>query len=246
MMVKSNYHQPNGSAIATNRTPSQVNQELEQFLTHHCKDGLREIVLLSEEMVNHWEEFGTKEYVGRIKHISDMMLRKCESYYRYHQLDQRHIKQSEINVAALINSALEHVGFKGDCSIEIPDSYMIIGDRSLMSEVLMLIIQNAIEASSAAGLKLRFYTNHYPDAQGFSIQDNGSGIDPVFHQLVFMLFEKLPQGEGQDVDPPFNHLGVGLAMAKKIMELHRGNIWFTPNVDNQGTTFHLSFPACEK
>jgi signal transduction histidine kinase len=66
-------------------------------------------------------------------------------------------------------------------------------------------------------------------------QDNGIGIEPRFHTRVFDLFEQL--------DPTAEGSGVGLALAKRIIEFHHGKIWVTSHGKNRGTTFCLSIPS---
>lgn len=64
------------------------------------------------------------------------------------------------------------------------------------------------------------------------VKDNGSGIDPRYHHKIFGLFEKLDTGiEGT---------GIGLALVKRIIEVHNGSIWFKSDGVGQGTTFYFT------
>jgi signal transduction histidine kinase len=59
-------------------------------------------------------------------------------------------------------------------------------------------------------------------------------IGPSYHDRVFELFERLDKGiEGT---------GVGLALVKRIVELHGGKIWVSSEGTDRGTTFHFTFP----
>jgi signal transduction histidine kinase len=67
------------------------------------------------------------------------------------------------------------------------------------------------------------------------VSDNGIGIDPRYGERVFGLFERLPGSHTSGV-------GIGLAISKRIVELHRGRIW----VESQpgiGSTFKFTLPA---
>ncbi len=69
----------------------------------------------------------------------------------------------------------------------------------------------------------------------FFVQDNGIGIDPVYHNKVFGLFEKLDaQGEGS---------GVGLTIAKRIIETHGGRIWIESKGAGRGTKVCFTLPT---
>jgi signal transduction histidine kinase len=64
------------------------------------------------------------------------------------------------------------------------------------------------------------------------VRDNGAGIDPKYHHKVFGLFEKLDNStEGS---------GIGLALIKRIVEVHNGTIWFTSEGKDKGTTFYFT------
>jgi signal transduction histidine kinase len=60
------------------------------------------------------------------------------------------------------------------------------------------------------------------------------GIEPAYHERVFKLFEKLnPQSEGT---------GIGLALAKRIIEMHGGRIWVESEGFGKGSTFCFTLP----
>jgi signal transduction histidine kinase len=75
----------------------------------------------------------------------------------------------------------------------------------------------------------------YTDDEGevvLFVSDNGSGIDVRHQHKLFGLFEKLnPETEGT---------GIGLALVKRIVEVHGGRIWFTSEGINKGTTFYFT------
>jgi signal transduction histidine kinase len=111
----------------------------------------------------------------------------------------------------------------------------LYGDRVRLAEVLQNLIDNAckfmggqkqprIEIGVAGG-----------DVEiVVSVRDNGIGIDPRHQAKVFNLFEKLdPQAEGT---------GIGLSLAKRIVELHGGRIWVESPGLEQGTCFNFSLP----
>ena len=67
----------------------------------------------------------------------------------------------------------------------------------------------------------------------FFVRDNGIGIAPEYHERVFGLFNKL--------DALSEGTGIGLAIVKRIVEVHGGRIWVQSEV-GMGSTFYFTLP----
>ena len=142
----------------------------------------------------------------------------------------------------LVNAALESVhGILDANNVTVhtqPNLPTIYGDRQRLMEVLQNLIDNAakytkeknsptIEIGQAGeeGNKPIFY-----------VKDNGIGIAPKYHELIFGLFEKL--------DANTEGTGVVLALVKRIIEFHGGRIWVESEA-GQGTTFYFTLKRGE-
>ena len=69
----------------------------------------------------------------------------------------------------------------------------------------------------------------------FFVRDNGRGIEPRFQQKVFGLFDRL--------DPQDDGTGIGLALVKRIVETHGGQVWVESDGPGRGSTFCFTLPA---
>jgi PAS domain S-box-containing protein len=123
-------------------------------------------------------------------------------------------------------------------AVEIaPGLPVVMGDRVRLVEVVQNLVANAArfmgdERRPRVVIGRR---GGAPEGQALVfVQDNGIGIDPRFHEQVFRLFDKL--------DPNSPGTGVGLALVKRIVEVHGGRVWVESPGAGQGTTFCFTLP----
>lgn len=111
----------------------------------------------------------------------------------------------------------------------------VYGDRIRLREVFENLIENAAQYMSDREHPLiEISTRWQEDQQIIFVRDNGQGIDPRYHNRIFELFEKL--------DPNTQGPGIGLALTKRIIEVHGGRIWVESSGEGQGSTFCFILP----
>ena len=119
------------------------------------------------------------------------------------------------------------------------DLPIIYGDRERFFEVIQNLMDNASKFMGAQPEPV-IEIGQFGEAQNglvtLYVRDNGIGIAPQFHERIFGLFNRL--------DPKIEGTGVGLALVKRIVELHGGKIWVESEV-GQGATFFFTLPKSE-
>jgi light-regulated signal transduction histidine kinase (bacteriophytochrome) len=123
-----------------------------------------------------------------------------------------------------------------EAEIKINDLPVIKGHYSEVKSLFQNLLSNAIKfRKKNAKPVIELGAEDRGTDWLFSIKDNGIGIDKVYHDKLFKIFQRLhPQNE-------YSGTGIGLALCKKIVELSGGKIWFE-SVPGKGSTFYFNIP----
>jgi len=119
------------------------------------------------------------------------------------------------------------------------DAPVIEADKGLLKRVFANLIQNAI-THTASGVEITILA-HRDTATGgilYTVADNGPGIPPEYHELIFRKFERAKQPEV----PRVRSSGLGLAFCKLAVEVHGGRIWVR-STEGKGSQFHIALPV---
>ena len=141
---------------------------------------------------------------------------------------------TEIPLSALAHEAVTLVGgqiaARGVQVHIAPDLPVVVGDRPRLLEVLQNLVDNAVKfMGTQTTPRIEIGCRQEEKATVYYVRDNGVGIDPRYHAKVFGLFERLePGGDGT---------GIGLALVKRIIEVHGGRIWVESAGRGCGSTF---------
>lgn len=121
--------------------------------------------------------------------------------------------------------------------IEIaPDLPAVLADKNRIGEVIQNLFENAIKFCGDDNTpKISVDAEIQGDWVLCRVQDNGIGIDPLYHDKVFELFDRL--------DPRIDGTGVGLALVKRIIEVHDGKVWIESEGTGHGTRINFTLPA---
>jgi signal transduction histidine kinase len=114
------------------------------------------------------------------------------------------------------------------------------GDVALLRQMLLNLVGNGLKFHrEGVPPVVTLSARRVEDGWEILVADNGIGIEPEYADKVFVLFQRL---HGRDVYPG---TGIGLALAKKIVEFHGGRIRLG-HVDGPGTAVLVTLPAPEE
>jgi signal transduction histidine kinase len=109
-------------------------------------------------------------------------------------------------------------------------------DQQRISQVLQNLVENAIkymgdQTSPCIEIGVRKKDKQYV----FFVRDNGAGVEPLYQEKIFDLFNK--------IDAESNGSGIGLALVKRIIEVHGGRVWVESEGVGRGSNFYFALPG---
>jgi signal transduction histidine kinase len=228
------------------RELSAKNEELERFayaVSHDLKSPLitvRGFLGFLERDVLEGETERVRDDLVRIQEATRRMQRLVDELLELSRIGRRvnppeTLPFDEVarEAAGLVEGRLRARGV----SVEIPAGLPYVhGDRPRLVGVVQNLLDNAAkfmgdQPSPRVEVGARTGDGTEPV---FFVRDNGVGIEAPFQEKVFSLFEKL--------DPDSEGTGVGLALVRRIVEVHGGRIWIESAGRGQGTTFAFTLP----
>jgi len=114
----------------------------------------------------------------------------------------------------------------------------VMANDALLIELLQNLIGNAVKFRGKKSPGVHVKAEKKGSDWVFSVRDNGIGVDPRHAGLVFQIFQRL---HGRSEYPG---TGIGLAICRRIVEYHGGNIWLESE-PTKGSTFYFSIPVAE-
>ncbi|HEX6177633.1 MAG TPA: ATP-binding protein, partial [Thermoanaerobaculia bacterium] len=186
------------------------------------------------------EALQTIEASGRLQaRLIDDMLDVSRIVLGKFQVDLRPVKMADIVEAALTTARPVANEREVRLAAAIEERELVVqADPSRIQQVIGNILSNAIKFTPA-GKQVALEVKRVDHKLRVSVTDEGEGIEPGFLPHVF---ERLRQGEGQKR----GGLGLGLAIARHIVELHHGEITAESDGVGRGARFTVTLPVVEQ
>lgn len=223
------------------------NAEMERFtytVSHDLKSPLitiRGFLGLLEKDMAAGNGQRLKEDIGHIQEAVRRMQLLLDELLTLSRIGRLSTTLREIPLAELAWEAVKQVAgqiAEGRVQVTVaPELPTVHGDYPRLLEVLQNLLDNAVKfMGEQTEPRVEIGSRREGEETVIFVRDNGIGIDPRYHQKIFGLFERLSADtEGT---------GIGLALVKRIVEVHGGRIW-VESAPGQGTTFYFTLPGKE-
>lgn len=226
------------------------NKELENFIyvaSHDLKEPLRGIHnyagFVIEDYQDKLDDQG-KNQLTTLKKLSQRMESIINNLLEFSNLGRANLRIREVNFNEIIldvQNSLEPYFNKNHVKIEILKKLPTVPcDQSKISDVIYHIMLNGIKYNDNQNKLIQIDYSEHNESYTFSFKDNGIGIQPQYKSKIFELFKRLHKRDAFG-----GGSGVGLTIAKRIIERHQGQIWFESEIA-KGSIFYFTLPKIAK
>jgi len=223
---------------------SRSNQELELFAyvaSHDLQEPLRMIASYTQLLARRYKDNldqEAHEFIGYAVDGAVRMQNLINDLLAYSRVGTRPKQLAKVDWAALLKTTLQNLRLSiEESGAEVTHDALpiVLGDGVQLGQLLQNMISNAIKFRGDAKPRIHLGARQEADQWLFSVQDNGIGIDAEYFERIFIVFQRLHQRS------EYPGTGIGLAICKKIVERHGGEIWVESS-DGQGSTFFFTLP----
>lgn len=220
------------------------NHELQQFAfisSHDLQEPLRVVtsyIQLLSKKYKHKIDKEADEFIGYAVDGVTRMQSLIDDLQSYSNVIQKDIKLSQVNINDILERAIERIKPEIEESnalithenlpvITADESQLVILFENLLSNSIKYCIKQP-EIHIGAELKYGEWLFHF--------KDNGIGIEREYYDKIFLIFQRLHNRT------KYQGTGMGLAICKKIVERHKGNIWVKSD-PGEGSIFYFTIPS---
>ncbi len=221
------------------------NRELEQFAyaaSHDLQEPLRMVSSYTQLLARRYRgqlDQDADEFISYAVDGAERMQRLINDLLAYSRVGTRgrafqttDCEQALQQALANLQTAIEESG-----AIVTHDPLpTVVADQSHLTQVFQNLVGNALKFRSSVPPSIHVGVQEKSGHWLFWVSDNGIGIDPEYHERIFVIFQRLNAGD------KYPGTGIGLALCKNIVERHGGRIW-VESQPGQGATFYFTIPA---
>lgn len=253
--------QANASLLKSNEELKRSNANLEEFAhaaSHDMKEPLRKVLTFSDRIKTSLNDRLTeteKRYFERMENATQRMGLLVDDLLEYSHVSERPLQTEVVNLEEKLRRVLTDLELlveEKKAKIIIEKLPVVNGYKRQLQQLFQNLVGNALKYSKPGvppeiaissrtlkganapiqvlpeQLEQKFYL--------IEVKDNGIGFEPQYAERIFGMFQRL-HGKSE-----YAGTGVGLSIARKVVDNHNGYIWATGQ-PGEGATFHVLLPV---
>jgi PAS domain S-box-containing protein len=221
------------------------NKELEAFsysVSHDLRAPLRAIDgyarMLEEDYSKLLDDEG-RRLLFTVQSNAKRMGILIDNLLAFSRLSKKELVKTDVNMTGNASAALTEINktLVHRAAIIIDDLEPAVADYSLMSQVFINLISNALKFSSKKDKPVvRIRSERLNNEIVYSVNDNGAGFEMQYVNKLFNVFQRLHSLED------YEGTGIGLAIVQRIVKKHGGRVWAEGRT-GEGATFYFTLPV---
>ncbi|RSM74751.1 HAMP domain-containing protein [Kibdelosporangium aridum] len=231
--------------VAETEELQRSNSDLEQFAyvaSHDLQEPLRKVIsfcqLLQRRYQGRLDERG-EQYIAFAVDGSRRMQVLINDLLAFSRVGRGTGEFADVDMDEVVRTAIGNLE-QTNVDTAVAELPTVRGEQSLLTTMMQNLIGNAIKFRGDDPPRIEIEAERTGSEWTFSVSDNGIGIDAEYADRIFVIFQRLHPRAA------YPGTGIGLAMARKIVEYHGGRIWLDTAVPNGRTTFRFTLPVGEK
>jgi light-regulated signal transduction histidine kinase (bacteriophytochrome) len=220
------------------------NQELEDFAavaSHDLQAPLRSVTGYLELLERRYKETlnsSGKEFISAAVGGARQMRTMIHDLLKVARIRTRGAPFVPVDCSQILDQALQNLATdirEKNASVTCASLPAVLGDSTQLVQLFQNLIGNAVKYAADRQPVVHVGVEQRDDDWLFSVRDNGIGIDPRHGKRIFEIFQRLHTAQ------EYAGTGIGLAVCRRIVERHRGDIW-VESEPGRGSTFFFTLP----
>jgi signal transduction histidine kinase/DNA-binding response OmpR family regulator len=239
----------NDQLLKASQRAVRAREELLAIVSHDLRTPLSAIATTASNLLRATPDEGVQREAAVILSNSRRMDRMIRDLLDFSQLEagSLRVELRRENLAQLIRHAVESarpMAARHRLVVEVTEDSKdleVLCDRERIFQVMSNLVGNAVKYTEAQG-RIKVRLSRMPAEALVSVIDSGRGI--AQHELP-ALFDRYFQGQNRPVLHGANGAGLGLYIARGLVEAHGGRMW-AESTPEEGSTFSFTLPPCEQ
>jgi signal transduction histidine kinase len=221
------------------------NRDLEQFAyvaSHDLQEPLRKVASFCQMLDRRYSgqlDERADQYIAFAVDGAKRMQELINDLLAFSRVGRLSEAFSDVDLQECLDAAVDNLSvavLESNAEVHASGLPHVYGDGVLLTQLLQNLVGNSIKFRGDANPQVRISARVEGEHWEFSCADNGLGIESQYADRIFVIFQRL---HGKDEYPG---TGIGLALCKRIVEHHGGQIWFDSSA-GAGATFRWTLPV---